>query len=468
MKKSSLLGTVGSRILLFMFAGCLPLHHGVAIDETGQKPLATIDGSTLKLSDLEAELLSREGRQALDRLMDLQMEQLNWDAVPPDALLVQLHGNRAITRNALVANLLEQHGGKVRQELINILLVRKALERLNIEITPAVVDREIARQEQRLAEKLGDTRISLGDYIRAQEGKTLEQYRRSLSTQMAAGLHELVFQSSDIDELLLQDFFMENSQLFLHPAGRRLSIIHIAYVNPNDPDEQKGVATTMSTVYRSLADGTSDFKRWWQPFGRNARPQDTGGDAGWIARDGASPHPQTAAIPGDIMVDVFAVDLSKGPVLLPPYLRPNGAYIIRVEDERAEESGSYSELREQVREAYIMRHLSDLTKQTMRQLQAQANDVITIYPFAPLVAERRSQSHAWTPSKEQLDLLKLHAPTSPEPPTPQTASAANQTELDKKPTNSLNLFFLLALLGSSLLVGAIGFIAGKAVGASRQ
>ena len=245
------------------------------------------------------------------------MEQLDWDLVPPDALLVQLHGNRAITRNALVANLLEQHGGKVRQELINILLVRKALERLNIEITPAVLDREIARQEKQLAARLGDTRISLSDYVRAQEGKTIEQYRRSLSTQMAAGLHELVYQSSDIDELLLQDYFMENSGIFLHPEGRRLSIIHIAYVNPNDPDEQKGVATTMSTVWRSLADDSSDFKRWWQPFGRNARPQDIDGNAGWIDRAGASPYPQTAPIPADIMVDVFAVDLSNGPVLHP-------------------------------------------------------------------------------------------------------------------------------------------------------
>ena len=41
-------------------------------------------------------------------------------------------------------------------------------------------------------------------------------------------------------------------------------------------------------------------------------------------------------------------------------------------------------------DAYVS-NLKELTKKTMRQLQAQANDAIAIYKFAPLVAARRQK-----------------------------------------------------------------------------
>ena len=154
-----------------------------------------------------------------------------------------------------------------------------------------------------------------------------------------------------------------------------------------------------------------------------------------------------------------------------PYLRPNGAYIIRVEDERPEETGTFAELRQAVREEYITRNLAELTKKTMRKLQAQASDLITIHPFAPLVAQRRAESHAWTPSQEQLDLLRLHAPnvdddgagSAPQP----VKDVALASAADSKATNAFGMFHLLILIAVSAVIGAFGFIVGKAVGVSR-
>ena len=449
--------------------------RAASLDELGSKPLATIDGATLSLRDLEQELLSREGRQTLDRLLDLQMDSLDWQDVPPEAILVQLHGNRAITRNALVVNLLEQSGSTVRQELINILLVRQALKRLQIDITEEVIDREIARQNKQLAEKFGDTRISLADYVRTHEGKTMEQYRRSLPTQMAAGLHELVYQSAEIDDMTQRDYFMENSTKFLHGEGRRLSVIHIAYVNPNDPEEQKGIASTVTTIHNSIATGTQTFARWWRPFGKNARPSDIDGNAGWIERNGRSPHPQTLPIPSDIMVDVFAADLSNGPVLLSPYLRGPGGYVIRVEEERPESIAGFEEYREQVRDAYIESNLKELTKKTMRQLQAQANDAITIYPFAPLVAARRQENLAWSPlaraDGSDAPGCNDEQPSTSTAPTNSTTNAVTaatgSTENNTKTAPNLSTFAVLLIILAGCLSGAVAFVLGKATASRR-
>lgn len=360
---------------------------------TGATPVAWVDGAPILLRDLETSLLRKEGTETLMQLVSRQLESIPWSRLEDDDVLVAM-GNWQVPRILLVSELLAEAGPKVRNELVNLSMVRRALERHGIEITGEVLYEELSRQERVFRRKLEEKDLPIvpfASYLEQKEGVDLETYMAEASFRMAAGLHALVLEKAIVapdaatEEQLLRDHFARYPDRFGDPAAVRLAVIHRPF-DDSAPEAGGGgeVAPAVKKQQRRsverlradiIAENQLDFARAWRFWGRAYDPgANSGGQVGWVDADGRPSVDGARPLPAAVMDEIFAAseaaDLAAGAVFLPVLEHADGLLLVRVLDRREAAYPPFAAVRDAVRRDFIesdIAHWTDQVRQMIRR-----------------------------------------------------------------------------------------------------
>ena len=109
--------------------------------------VARVNGREITASELENELLRREGVELIEELVSRYVAGLDWSRFDNDAVILTI-GGREFRRLELVAKLLQDHGASVRTELINLQVARDALDRAAVPNSEEVLQAEWDRMRQ--------------------------------------------------------------------------------------------------------------------------------------------------------------------------------------------------------------------------------------------------------------------------------------------------------------------------------
>ncbi|MFW5752971.1 MAG: hypothetical protein ACOCYV_02850, partial [Planctomycetota bacterium] len=357
---------------------------------TGTTPVAWVDGAPILLRDLETSLLRKEGTETLMQLVSRQLENIPWSRLGDDDVLVAM-GNWQVPRILLVSELLAEAGPKVRNELVNLSMVRHALERHGIEITGEVLYEELSRQERVFRRKLEEKDLPIvpfASYLEQKEGLDLEAYMAQASFRMAAGLHALVLEKTIVapdaqaEEQLLRDHFAQHPDRFGDPAAVKLAVIHRPF---DDSAPEAGGEGAVSPAVKErqrrsverlradiIADNQLDFARAWRFWGRAYDPgANSGGQVGWVDADGRPSVDGARPLPASVMDEIFAAateaDLAAGGVFLPVLEHADGLLLVRVLARRDADYPPFAAVRDAVRRDFIESDIAHWTDQ-MRQM----------------------------------------------------------------------------------------------------
>lgn len=405
---------------------------GQAEDEIGPRtPVAWIEDRPVRLIDLENELLRKEGADALRHLVSLQLERIPWSRLSDDDVILAM-GNWQVPRVLLVSELLEERGPEVRNELINLRMMRMALERHGIEITGAILHQELERQEAAFRQRLEERDLPIvpfANYLQERQGISLDEYMAEEAFQMAAGLHALVYAHSvlaptpEAEEALLRDHFVRHRDRFGETEAYRLAVIHRPFseralgddrpTGPITEERKVGQRRSMAQLRRDiLADNSLNFERAWSFWGRSYDPgANSGGQIGWVDRRGRPSVDGAMPVPTAIMEQVFAqaegFDRSTGAQLLEVLEHEDGLVLVKVLAYRPASFPAFADVRHQVRRDLIT---SDLTQwSNQMRLRIRQETEVRFAGWNEIVAGRRAAAqryrealeHSYRPTREQ-------------------------------------------------------------------
>ena len=156
--------------------------------------IARVGAADITLSQLTSALLRREGADALVNWVQGHVENLAWDELPDDAVVMTVGGHQ-LRKRELAAMLLKGKGAQVREELIDIAVVEQALARAGIAIDDALLAAEyrlMERDFQRRLKAQGQGHVDFASFLSVKEKMTVEQFLAQPAVRMLAGLHALV------------------------------------------------------------------------------------------------------------------------------------------------------------------------------------------------------------------------------------------------------------------------------------
>jgi hypothetical protein len=383
-------------VTVFALACCvLVLAKGLSAEDP---VVATVNGEALRLSQLENELLRQEGTEAVVRLVEANLKKTNWAAVEDKDIVVAMH-HWELPRHVLTAQLLERHGGSVREELINILLIEQALRKAGVVINDLVLQAEVQRMEERLHAKLkeaGQPLIPFAQFIKVSQNIELAEYVQQPGFRMAAGLHALVLRVAEVSEPELQAFFRDRRALFSRPeqvemglvvleADRVPGIDGVPEIDRDHEARLKNVAQQLVDQIRTSPKMT--FPKVFRFYGQGADPQAAAdGGIGFVGRDGLRAQTGAKPVPRAVMEAAFAADLAQGPVLMDPIPFPGGWAIAEVRRHRPARNPRYEDIKEEIKQVLLNEQLHEWSKRTLQNLRR--DSTVNYETLGRLVHER--------------------------------------------------------------------------------
>lgn len=343
--------------------------------------VARVNGREITASELENELLRREGVELIEELVSRYVAGLDWSRFDNDAVILTI-GGREFRRLELVAKLLQDHGASVRTELINLQVARDALDRAAVPNSEEVLQAEWDRMRQAFEEKLaaeGKPFMPFANYLEVHENQTREAFMAEPGFVLAARLHAYVHQVSEVPIDQLKEHFVAQNHRFVEYPARRLSVIHMPFevreiagrqvVDRRHKDKLTGV---LERQREAIVNGRSTFAKVWQAYGRGWDPESEHGDVGWVRRDGTPERVGARQLPIAVMDAVWQADLSDGSVLLPVIAHDRGCDLVRVDAARPGRDPEFIAVLTEVRADYIEEHLEGLTRQASNDMTRDA------------------------------------------------------------------------------------------------
>jgi len=351
-----------------------------AEDPLLEEPVVTVNGEIVTLGHLEADILRREGHDAALELARLRLNDMDWAELKPDDVVLSI-GGWEMTRDILVAQLLEAHASKVREELIDIVLVEQALREEGVFINEPMLDLEMERMERRFHRELAERDqplVPFADFLRQREGMTVEEWRDQPAFRMLAGLHALVFRRAEIDETTLEEHFAANYERFARGEQVDISCMHIPYQLSRTEagpavtkEEENRVLLLQWSFYNHIHNGETTFAEEYRRMRMKVHDPkaDDDGRIGWVERDGDRGAKGARIIPEPVMAKAFAAEVGNEPVLLHPVPHERGVDLVMVHGRRGALEPGFEEVRERVRKDYLEEHLVELTNLQLRRLR---------------------------------------------------------------------------------------------------
>lgn len=369
-------------ILLLMM---LSLAAGEAVDPRGQ-PVATVNGEVITLGRLHDELLRREGSELLGELAGQALQTIDWRGLADDAVVLTVPAG-SISRSAMIATLMPIHGANLLEELINIQVVRSALDRAGIVIDEALLDGEVARAERKLTQvlaKQGLPAMDLDTFLKDSKSTSLAEYRAQPGFQvLVAGLHALVKAEAlaQVGEPALAERFARDRQRWALAEACDCSIIFVPFeTTPGadgamsvSPDERERRTAVVASIHRQIAAGQMPFGAAFRAYARSYdMDADTQGRIGWLRRDGTRDgRPGARVVPPKVVAAAFA-QRGPFPVLLDPLVTEVGVEIVQVHGWRPASQPEFAAVRDRLVEALVEDELVARSAATLERLRGAA------------------------------------------------------------------------------------------------
>jgi len=370
-----------------------------ATDDTGQAPVALIDGHPVTLRQVENALLKQEGVQQLLSMLDEQFKRTNWDALGDQDILLQTNSWR-VTRVGVAAQLLKQKAGDAREDLIGIALVQNALKKEGVVIDDALIANEVKRMEKRHYEGLEARKqpfIDFAAFIEQTQKMPLSQYTRQEGFRMGAGIRVLVERraTAGLTEDQLKEWFVKHIDRYRVQPSADISAIYVPYQKIKSKDgseritqeEKDRVMGVMITLHQAIFKRQMSFERSFQVYGRvYEQHADANGRLGWVNQDGTRPIKGSRRVDPRAMADAFAAQ-PPYPVLLSPVASDQGVELLLVHARRSGKEPVFGEMKAQLVADIVDSELAPRTKRALDDLRRAA--VIDYRSLPPLI-ERRS------------------------------------------------------------------------------
>lgn len=364
----------------------------VAMDAR-EAEVATVNGEAISLRSLEDELLRKEGAEAVQRLVADQIAATQWSEVEDDDTLIAMPGWR-LPRLPVAVSLLKEKGGEVREELINLILVKQALARAELEIDEALLQAERATMEQRFYDRLRQENqpwVSFENYIKEVEGMPVEEWIQQPGFRVLAGVHALLYRSFELPEEELRSYYQANKRQYSQPEAVDVWVLFLPF--RTSPDQQVTPTNRRATIElaQNFHEALRSGRMTWEKVYRLLGGRDPGmGHKGWVDRQGQALKLGEADVPRAVIEQAFA----KRPrgdesVLLEPIVHDSGVSILKVADYRSGTTPSFEQVREQVHRDAIDANLETYSARFLDRLRRQAS---VDYASMPGLIDAREQA----------------------------------------------------------------------------
>jgi hypothetical protein len=353
---------------------------GLAAADPASPPddaVARVDGVPILRRELERALLRREGADQIIAWMRDQVDCIDWDRLPDDAVVLAVGGHELRKRD-LAASLLRSKGGKVREDLISQRVVENALAKAGV-----VVDEAMLRREWRLMERAfqaqtagkGMGQVDFASYLQAQKKLTPAEFLKDPAVRMLAGLHELLRrrQVAAISDEAAQEARDRDPARFDQAEAVELACIHLPFRAGDTPAERERLLSVLRSLSRQVESGQNSFLQLYEVYGRSWDPDsDPRGSLGWVDRDGRRGSPGARRLPREAIEPAFAAQ-PPFPRILPPVAHAGGADLIQVLGHRPARPATPAEVRDLLAEDLLGRDLEGRTAGLLAELRRAAD-----------------------------------------------------------------------------------------------
>ena len=361
--------------------------------------VAEVNGVPVTLRQLEDELLKREGTDQLVELVEERLKGARWSAIDDDQVVVAVPGG-VVRRIDIALRSLEEHGAKVRNELVTMLATRQAIAHANIVLDRALVDAEVAREQRRFSRRLeraGRPAMPFEQAILAKEGISIREWRRSDAVRLAAGLHELVLRRIQPEIEAIREHYAKYPERFEQREAIQLQVIFIPFKTITlrgremiDPQHQRSLRKVMGEIYHNILQQRQSFAEAWSIWGAGYDQLAEDGLVGWVDRAGNTSMPGVQAIPSNVRDIAFAANLDNGAKLLEPIVSDDGIRLVKVLQYRPEEKRSFDDMQDEIRRDLVEQDLEQHTKELLGQIIDQAQ--INMGSWSKLINQRRQDA----------------------------------------------------------------------------
>jgi hypothetical protein len=370
-------------------------------DMAGASPdIAVVNGAPISLRTLENELLSREGADLVEDLVHKQLGKTDWDRLKDDDVVVSI-GEWRMRRGLLAAQLLASNAAKVREELINIALVKQALAKAGVSIDQAAIDAEVKRMDARLQESLkkkSQPQVEFATFIEQTQQMPLKEFTEQPGFHMLVGLHLIAQSRGELEtsEEDLRSYFDAHLDHYRKKEAVSCSLIFIPY-KAEEVDGKLHVAVeerarlleVMQLIAKSVRSGATSFAKAWAAYGRSYDQHSRdGGLIGWVQRDGKREDAGARTLPPATIAAAFAVT-GPFPQLLEPIPGPDGVDIVLVHERRPHQEPDFVSRRAEILDDYLTVDLEARTQSLLNDLRR--NSTID-YVSLPTLIEAREQA----------------------------------------------------------------------------
>ncbi len=349
--------------------------------DPGSITIAAIDGQPITLRELEDAALKQEGAEEVEKWVTTNLEHLEWPQLKDDDVLLQIGFNR-LTRRDVALALLNRGIGKVREELIQLAVVRSAIAKAGIVITPQQEERTWRRmktaKETELERQAGGsgTKITFENWLQVKENKTPEQFRAEPGFQLLAGLHALVAKraAGELTDEMLRPWFNEHHARYDRPEAVRLRVMHfpfrsVASDGSVSPEERERCRTVAIGFRKQIQTGQTPWETLWPFLGKpNDGSAGDHGDVGWVPGSGRRTD-RGRSLPPTTMEAAFAI--TAFPTLLGPLPADDGMDLVLVLGHQTASDVKYEDVRDLVREDRIEVDLDARTSGLLIQLMSE-------------------------------------------------------------------------------------------------
>lgn len=247
----------------------------------------------------------------------------------------------------------EEFDREVLRRMIRERLTEQEVKRLNITVSKHDID--VAVENFKKENGFTDDQLK---YVLQQEGKTLEEFRENIKTQLErARLIERVLKSKTVvTEEQIDEYLQSHSAAgAAADAGRERRHLAVIFLPVGDKSKENEVGQLAEDIHKRLEKG-DDFGRLAKEYSMGPAAQE-GGDIGFIATDELAPVIESAT--RGLSANAFTE----------PMKTPQGYYIIKVvEIQREKQEVGNTAARDKARQVLFQQEVDQKYEQWIQEL----------------------------------------------------------------------------------------------------